>query len=110
MEITLNGVSTSFYERKVKFLLLEYLWDLLEMMDDPLEFMTDIRMSQLIEKLLRDEEKEKVAKFVQLEFSGPPQPKIEVLNAEETIAQFPNWFEDYDGMTWDDAMSSLFDK
>ncbi|MGD9397879.1 MAG: hypothetical protein PVJ05_15690, partial [Candidatus Thorarchaeota archaeon] len=64
MEITLNEVSKQFYERKVKFMLLEDLWDLLEMMDDPLEFMTDIRMSALIEKQLRDEAKEKVAKFI----------------------------------------------
>jgi hypothetical protein len=109
MEITLNEVSKQFYERKVKFMLLEDLWDLLEMMDDPLEFMTDIRMSALIEKQLRDEVKEKVAKFVQIEFSGPSEVKFEVLNVDETITQFPEWFEDYDGMTWDDAKSSLFD-
>lgn len=105
MEITLNKVSNLFYERKVKFMLLEDMWDLLEMKDDPLEFMTDIRMSQLIEKLLRDEGWEKVAQFVQIEL-----PSMKVLNIEETIAKFPSWFEEYDGMTWDDAKSSLFDK
>lgn len=109
MEITLNEVSKPFYKRKVKFILLEDLWDLLEMMDDPHEFMTDIRMSALIEKVLRDEAKERVAKFVQIEFSGPPEAKFEVLNTEETIAKFPDWFEDYNGMTWDEAKSSLFD-
>lgn len=109
MEITLNMVSKSFYKRKVKFTLLEDLWDLLEMMDDPLEFMTNIRMSNLIEKLLRDEDWADVAKFVQIDFVGLPEPKIEVLNVEDTISQFPDWFEDYDGMTLDDAYSSLFD-
>ena len=109
MEITLNMVSKSFYERKVKFMMLEDLWDLLEMMDDPLEFMTNIRMSNLIEKLLRDEDWADVAKFVQIDFVGLPEPKIEVLNVEDTISQFPDWFEDYDGMTLDDAYSSLFD-
>ena len=109
MEITLNEISDSFYKRKVTFLLLEDLWDLLEMMDDPLEFMTDVRMSHLIEKQLRDEVKEKIAKFLQVEISGPPEYKIEVLNAEETIAKFPSWFKEYNGMTWDDAKSSLFD-
>jgi len=104
LEITLNRVSQSFYERKVKFMLLEDLWDLLEMMDDPLEFMTDIRMSNLIEKLLRDEVKATVARFVQLELPG-----LNVLNAEETIAQFPDFFEDYDGMTLSDAWLSFFD-
>ena len=109
MEITLNMVSKSFYKRKVKFTLLEDLWDLLEMMDDPLEFMTDIRMSNLIEKLLHNEDWADVAKFVQIDFVGLPEPKIEVLNVEDTISQFPDWFEDYDGMTLDDAYSSLFD-
>jgi hypothetical protein len=31
------------------------------------------------------------------------------LNVEETIAKFPSWFRKYDGMTWDDTKSSLFD-
>jgi len=109
-EITLNEISDSFYKHKVTFLFLEDLWDLLEMMDDPLEFMTDERMSYLIEKILRDEEKEKIARFVQVEISGSPEYKIEVLNVEETIAQFPSWFKDYDGLTWDEAKSRLFDK
>ena len=109
-EITLNEISTFFYKQKVTFLLLEDLWDLLELMDDPLEFMTNERMSNLVERQLRDEEKERVAKFVQVEISGPPEHKIEVLNVMETIAKFPSWFKKYDGMTWDDAMSSLFDK
>ena len=108
-EITLNKVSDQFYKRKVTFLLLEDLWDLLELMDDPLEFMTNERMSLLIENQLRDERKERVSKFVQVEISGPPEHKIEVLNVEETIAKFPSWFKKYDGMTWDDAKSSLFD-
>ena len=108
-EITLNEMSTFFYKQKVTFLLLEDLWDLLELMDDPLEFMTDERMSLLIENQLRDEAKERVAKFVQVEISGPPEHKIEVLNVEETINKFPSWFKKYDGITWDDAKSRLFD-
>ena len=110
VEITMNEISKFFYVKKVTFLLLEDIWDLLEMMDDPIEFMTDERMVNLMEKLLRDEEKQRVAKFVQLEISGPPEPKIEVLNVDETIAQFPEFFKEYDGMTWDDMMSWMFDK
>ena len=109
-EITINEISTYFYKQKVTFLFLEDLWDLLEIMDDPLEFMTAERMSLLIEDQLRNARKEAVAKFVQVEISGPPEHKIEVLNVEETIAKFPSWFKKYDGMTWDDAKSSLFDK
>jgi len=109
-EITLNEISSSFYKHKVTFLLFEDLWDLLEKMDDPTEFMTNERMSYLIERLLRDEEKERISKYVQVEFTGPPDYKIEVLNIEETISQFPSWFKDYDGITWDDAVSRMFDK
>jgi hypothetical protein len=109
MEITLNMVSKPFYERKVKFLLLEDLWDLLEMMDDPLEFMTDARMSNLIEKLLRDEGRAKVARFVQIDITKQPRLEMDVLNSDETLKQFPDWFDAYDGITWDDVKSSLFD-
>ena len=98
-ENTLHEISSVFYKYKVTFLFLEDLWDLLEIMDDPLEFMTNERMSHLIEKLLRNEHKQNLAKFVQLEISSPPDAKIEVLNANETITQFPEWFENYDGMT-----------
>ncbi|MGY5864337.1 MAG: hypothetical protein RTV41_07015 [Candidatus Thorarchaeota archaeon] len=109
-EITLNEVSSAFYEKKVVFRLIEDLWDIMERYDDPLEFMTEGRMMSLIEKLLRDEENERIAKFVELELSGPPHYSIKVLNVDETITQFPSWFKEYDGMTWDDFTSSLFDK
>jgi hypothetical protein len=105
LENTLVEVSNPFYDEGVTFLLLEDLWDLLEKMDDPKEFMTDIRMSNLIEKLLRDEDKAKVAEFVQIEY-----PSLTVLNAKETIEKFPDWFEPYEGLTWDEAKSSMFDK
>ena len=65
-EITLNEVSSAFYEKKVVFRLIEDLWDIMERYDDPLEFMTEGRMMSLIEKLLRDEENERIAKFVEL--------------------------------------------
>jgi hypothetical protein len=105
LENTLVEVSNPFYDEGVTFLLLEDLWDLLEKMDDPKEFMTDNRMEILIEKLLRDEDRARVAKFVQIEY-----PSLTVLNAKETIAKFLNWFEPYEDMTWDEAKSSLFDK
>ncbi|MFW9810811.1 MAG: hypothetical protein ACFFE6_15665 [Candidatus Thorarchaeota archaeon] len=110
MEITLNTVSDFFYKKKVTFLLLEELWDLLEKFDDPLEFMTEERMILLIEQFLSNENTIDVAKYVELEVSGPPYHEITVLNADETIAKFPSWFEEYDGMTWDDFKSRLFDK
>ncbi|MFW9806438.1 MAG: hypothetical protein ACFFFK_06885 [Candidatus Thorarchaeota archaeon] len=108
MEITLNDVSYPFNEKRLKFRLLEDLWDLFEMMDNPDEFMTDIRMSNLVVKFLRGEGREDVAKFVQIEVSGPPGLRMEVLNVEETITQFPDWFEPLEGMTFGDFKSSLF--
>lgn len=109
VEIILNEISQSFYKKKVVFQLLEDLWNLLEQYDDPTEFMTDERLSFLIEKLLRKEENEKIAKFVELELGGPPYYETKVLNIHETISKFPSWFKEYDGMTWDDVKSSLFD-
>jgi hypothetical protein len=110
VEITLNEISQAFYKKGVVFQLMEDLWDLLEQYDDPTEFMTDERLSYMIEKLLRNEENEKIAKFVELELDGPPYYETKVLNVDETISKFPSWFKKYDGMTWDDFTSSLFDK
>ncbi len=109
VEITLNQISEAFYKKKVVFRLLEDLWDLLEKYDDSTEFMTDERLSILIERLLQKEEIEVIAKFVELELDGPPYYEIRVFNADDTIAKFPSWFSEYDGMTWDDFKSSLFD-
>ncbi|MHA2026847.1 MAG: hypothetical protein ACW98U_13190 [Candidatus Thorarchaeota archaeon] len=110
VEITLNDISSSFYQKKVVFLLLEDIWDIIEQFDDPTEFMTEGRLMMLIEKILRDEQKEKVAKFVQVEESGPPYFKTTVLNVDETINQFPSWFRAYEGITWDEFSSSLLDE
>jgi hypothetical protein len=109
VEITLNEVSQAFYKKKVVFQLVEDLWDLLEEFDDPTEFMTEDRMSLLVEKLLRNEENERIAKFVELELTESPYYSIKVLNVEETISRFPSWFKEYGGMTWDEVTSSLFD-
>ncbi|MFW9834487.1 MAG: hypothetical protein ACFFEK_10865 [Candidatus Thorarchaeota archaeon] len=105
LENTLVEVSNPFNDEGVTFQLLEDLWDLLKKKDDSKESMTDIRMEILIDKLLGDEDRAKVAKFVQIDY-----PSLTVLNAKETIAKFPDWFEPYEGMTWDEAKSSLFDK
>ncbi|MFW9927065.1 MAG: hypothetical protein ACFFDM_09875 [Candidatus Thorarchaeota archaeon] len=110
VEITLNEISRAFNEKRVVFQLLEDLWDLLEQYDEPTEFMTDERLSYLIEKLLRKDENEKIARFVELELSGPPYYETKVLNVDETISEFPTCFKEYTGMTWDDFKSSFFDK
>lgn len=110
IEITLSEMSSSFYKKRVVFLLLEELWDILEQFNDPAEFMTDERAIELIEKILRDEEKERVTKFVEVEQSGPPYHDSAVVNVDETVAQFPSWFKKYDGMTGTKSSSNLIDE
>lgn len=96
IDLTLNEIATPFYNEKVAFMLIDRIWDILELIDDPLEFMTEERKMHQIEQLLREERVERVANFVQIEISESPEPKMAVLNVEETIAQFPSWFEKYE--------------
>jgi hypothetical protein len=109
VEITLNQVSAPFYKHKVVFFLLEEIWDILEIIDDPLEFMTEARKIQQIEKFLSSELNERAAKFVKVEVTESPRLEISVLNAEETIAQHPSWFEPWEGMTMSEFGSKLLD-
>ncbi|MGY5859868.1 MAG: hypothetical protein RTU63_10905 [Candidatus Thorarchaeota archaeon] len=99
VEITLSQVSDPFYKRKLVFFLLEEIWDALELVDDPLEFMTNQRAIKLIENILSSERNERAAKSVKIEVSESPGLKITVLNAEETIAKNPGWFSPWEGMT-----------
>lgn len=109
IETTLKQVSAPFYKRKLVFYLLEEIWDTLEFIDDPLEFMTDERKIQQIEKILSDEQNERAAKFVKLEIVESPKLKITVLNSEEAIKQHPSWFEEWDGITWDEVVDTIMD-
>ena len=110
VEITLNDVSDVFYRLGKIFFLTEDLWNLLEVADDPSEFMTDARAVTLVEDLLRKEMAATAARAVQLEVPDSPEQKIRVLNAENVIKSHPYWFEVYEGMTLSDAYSSLIDK
>ena len=99
IEITLDQVSAPFYKHKLVFFLIEKIWDALEIIDDPREFMTEERMIQQIENILSSERNERAAKYVKIEVVESPRLRITVLNAEETIAQNPGWFERWEGMT-----------
>ena len=99
IESVLKQVAAPFYKFKLSFFLLEEIWDALEFIDDPLEFMTEKRKIQQIENLLGYGKIERAAKFVKLEVVESPELKITVLNAEETIAKNPGWFEPWEGMT-----------
>lgn len=110
IDITLNEIASAFYKQKVSFVLLDRVWDMLEYVDDPLEFMTDGEKMYYLEKLLSDEQFEEVARFVQIQVTNAPEHKISVMNAKETIAKFPSWFEEYEGITWDEYKSKLFDE
>ncbi|MGY5872950.1 MAG: hypothetical protein RTV72_11935 [Candidatus Thorarchaeota archaeon] len=107
IEITLNQVSESFNKRKLVFFLIEQIWDALELIDDPLEFMTEARKIKQIEKILSSERNERAAKFVKIEVVESPRLMVTVLNAEETIAKNPGWFEPWEGMTWGDFSDKL---
>ena len=101
IESILKQVSTPFYEHKLVFFLLEEIWDMLEFIDDPMEFMTEDRKIEQIEKLLGVSRIERAAKSVELEIVETPELKIKILNAEEVIAKHPGWFTKRDEVTWD---------
>ena len=101
IETTLKQVAAPFYKHKLVFFLLEEIYDTLEFIDDPMEFMTEERKIEQIEKLLGVGRIERAAKFVELEIVEAPELKIKVLNAEDVIAKHPGWFDKWDGVTWD---------
>jgi len=103
IESILKQVSTPFYEHKLVFFLLEEIWDMLEFIDDPMEFMTEDRKIEQIEKLLGVSRIERAAKSVELEIVETPELKIKILNAEEVIAKHPGWFTKRDEVTWDQS-------
>jgi len=106
IEIILDQVSTQFYEHKFLFFLLEKIWDALELIDDPLEFMTEERKVQQIENILSNERNERAAKFVKIEIVESPELQITILNTEETIAQHPGWFEPLERDTLDEVVDT----
>jgi hypothetical protein len=93
IEKTLRQISPVFYNRGVIFFLLEELWDILEMADDPNEFMTDERKIGYLERLLADERAQRAGMSLELEVSE--EFHIRVLNAEELLTSNPFWFEEY---------------
>ena len=109
IEITLNQVSDPFYKRKLVFFLLEEIWDALEFIDDPLEFMTEERKIKEIENILSSARNERAAKFVKIDIDESPELKITVLNAEEIIAQNPGWFEPWEGVTWNEVAETMLE-
>jgi hypothetical protein len=109
IEITLSQVSDPFHKQKRVFFLLEEIWDILEFIDDPLEFMTEERKIKQIEILLSSARNERAAKFVKVEVVESPRLEITVLNAEETIAKNPGWFSPWEGMTLSDFGDKLLE-
>lgn len=103
IEIAVNDVAKSFNERGLVFFMLEDLWDLLETVDDPTEYMTEERKIMMVEQLLRDKGFERAAKAVEIEVSEGLEYRILVLNADELISQNPSWFKKYEA----DRIASL---
>jgi len=106
IETILDQVSTQFYEHKFVFFLFEKIWDALELIDDPLEFMTEERKVRQIENILSSERNERAAKFVKLEVVEYPRLKITILNADETIAKHPGWFAPLERVTLDEVVDT----
>ena len=109
IEITLEQVSAPFYKRKLVFFLLEEIWNALEFIDDPLEFMTEERKIKEIENILSSARNERAAKLVKLDIVESPELKITVLNAEEIIAKNPGWFEPWEGVTWNEVAETMLE-
>ncbi len=109
-EITLNQIADCFHKRKVNFLLIEQFYDSLKWFETSSEGLTDDEIMYRIGNMLGNKEFSAVTKFIQIENSGPPYYTISVANIDETIAQFPTWFEEFTGMTLDDFSKKLFGK
>ncbi len=107
IESTLEQVASPFYDRKKVLLILDDFWDLLEIIDDPYEFMTEDTKKQQVELYLSDEFTERCAKSINLEVVSEPELQIRVLNADEIVNQHPVWFDEYDPMTWDEVESTI---
>ena len=109
IEVTLNQIADPFYKHKLIFFVLEEIWNILELIDDPLEFMTEARKIQQIEKLLSSDLNEYAAKSVMVKVVESPRLEYIVLNAEELIKEHPDWFEPWEGMTLSEFGDKLFD-
>jgi hypothetical protein len=95
VEMTVTQISHTFYNMDKILLLLEEIWDILELVDSPTEYMTEERIKRRFELLLSDESVERCAKAIHIEMSFDSEPIIEVLNAKEIIEDHPEWFDDY---------------
>ena len=98
VEMILNQVSAPFYKRKLVFFLLEEIWDILEIVDNPMEYVTEPRAIKLVENLLSSEQNELAAKFIEVEVKESPSLTLTVLNAEETMRKHPEWFEPWEDL------------
>jgi hypothetical protein len=98
VETTLSQVAAPFYKRKLVFFLLEEFWDALELIDNPLEFMTEERKIAHVEQFLSKERNERAARAIILDIIESPEFRVTVMNVDEVVSQHPGWFEKYDVM------------
>lgn len=96
VDLVLTDVSTHFYERGFVLLILEDLWDILEMADDPFQYMTQERKVAMVERLLLDPDFEEAAMSIEVEILEGPEHRIVVLNADQVISEKPELFEEYE--------------
>jgi hypothetical protein len=103
----LYQVAAPFYDRRLIFFLLEEIWDLIEIIEDPLEFMTDAVKIKHMETLLDDDLIVRAAKAIKVNVDESSEFTITVLNADEVIEEHPDWFEKDESMTLDEVVENL---
>ncbi len=109
IDITLHHIENSFNNQKTRFLLIDRIYAAIGYVDDVYDYITEGISKAQFESILQDEQFVQVAKFVQIESLEPPEFKISVLNIKETVAKFPNWFDEFKGISWDEFVSRLVD-
>jgi len=109
IDITLHHIETSFNNQKVRFLLIDRIYDAIGYIDDIYDYISEGINKAQFESLLQDEQFVQIAKFIQIKSSERPEFKISVLNIKEAVDRFPNWFEEFKGISWDEFASRLVD-
>ena len=95
IELVLSQVAQSFYARQKILLLIEEIWDVLELIDSPHEYMTEERKKQQFEFLLHDQSIEQCAKAIQLDIDETPAFQVSVINVDDVIQNHPECFDEY---------------
>ncbi|MHA1909396.1 MAG: hypothetical protein ACW98Y_19010 [Candidatus Thorarchaeota archaeon] len=108
IDSTLDHVAAPFYAKEVAFFLIDDIVNWLEEIDGPFDSMMPSEQKQRQFKIFLDDEKtSKVARDVELDIERTPELKLRVLNVDALVTKYPEWFEKYKPMTWNDVEENL---